>query len=70
MSTLTAFVLFSVLASDLRPFRIPTMTARMTISPAEHTANDTLDIRFLSSDSVLLKQILCAILTKSMRQPH
>ena len=51
MSTLNALVLFSVLSSDLRPLRIPTMTARMMISPAEHTAKDTLDIRFLSSDS-------------------
>ena len=51
MSTLNAFVLFSVLASDLRPFRMPTITARMMISPAEQTAKDTLEILFLSSDS-------------------
>ena len=51
MSTLNAFVLFSVLSSDFRPFRIPTMIARMMISPAEQTANETLEIRFRSMDS-------------------
>ena len=51
MSALNAFVLFSVLASDLRPLRIPTMTARMMISPAEETANETFEMRFLSMDS-------------------
>lgn len=51
MSTLKALVLFSVLSSDLSPLRMPTMIARTTISPAEHTAKDTLDILFRSSDS-------------------
>ena len=51
MRTLNAFVLFSVLASDLRPLRMPTITARMIISPAEETAKETFDMRFLSIDS-------------------
>ena len=51
MSTLNAFVLFSVLSSDLRPFKMPTMMARTMISPAEHTAKEMLEILFLSSDS-------------------
>ena len=49
--TLNALVLFSVLSSDFRPFKMPTMTARMMISPAEQTANEMLDILFLSIDS-------------------
>ena len=49
--TLKALVLFSVLASLLMAFRIPTMIARMTISPAELTANEIFDIRFLWMDS-------------------
>lgn len=51
MSALNAFVLFSVLASDFKPFRMPTMIARMIISPAEQTANETLDMRLRSIDS-------------------
>ena len=47
IKTLNAFVLFSVLSSDLMPFRIPTITARIMISPAEHTAKETLEMRFL-----------------------
>lgn len=43
--TLKAFVLFSVLRSDLRPLRIPTMTTRIRISPAELTAKDTFETR-------------------------
>ena len=48
--TLNAFVLFSVLSSDRRPFKIPTMTARIRISPAEHTKKDMLDNLFRDSD--------------------
>jgi len=48
--TLNAFVLFSVLSSDRRPFKIPTMTARIRISPAEHTKKDMLDNRFRDSE--------------------
>ncbi len=51
ISTLNAFVLFSTLLSDLIPFRIPTITARIRISPAEQTANDIFEILFLSIDS-------------------
>lgn len=51
IKTLKALVLFSVLASDLRPFRIPTMIANTSISPAEHTAKETLEMRFRSIDS-------------------
>ena len=47
IKTLNAFVLFSVLSSDLTPFRMPTITARIRISPAEHTAKETLEMRFL-----------------------
>ena len=47
IKTLNAFVLFSVLSSDLMPFRMPTITARIMISPAEHTAKETLEMRFL-----------------------
>ena len=47
IKTLNAFVLFSVLSSDLTPFRMPTITARTKISPAEHTAKETLEMRFL-----------------------
>lgn len=45
MTTLNAFVLFSVLASDFRAFKIPTITASMGISPADDTANAILQIR-------------------------
>ena len=51
MSTLNALVLFSVLSSERSPLRMPTMTARMRISPAEHTAKETLEIRFRWRDS-------------------
>lgn len=51
INTLNAFVLFSVLSSDLRALRIPTMTARIKISPAEQTAKETLEMRFRWSDS-------------------
>ena len=51
MSTLNALVLFSVLSSELSPLRMPTMTARMRISPAEHTVNEMLEIRFRCRDS-------------------
>ena len=51
MRTLKAFVLFCTLASDFTPLRMPTMTTKMRISPNEHTANDTLEIRFLAMDS-------------------
>ena len=51
MRTLNALVLFSVLSSECRPFSMPTMMARMIISPAEQTANDTFEILFLSMDS-------------------
>ena len=51
MSTLNAFVLFSVLSSDLIAFSIPTMTTKMMISPAEQTAKETFDIRLRCSDS-------------------
>ena len=51
MRTLNALVLFSVLSSECRPFSMPTMMARMMISPAEQTANDTFEILFLSMDS-------------------
>lgn len=51
ISTLKAFVLFSTLASDLMPFKMPTMIAKMTISPTEQTANDMFDMRFLAMDS-------------------
>lgn len=48
--TLKAFVLFSVLSSDLRPLRIPTMIAKITISPAEQIAKDVFDMRLRESE--------------------
>lgn len=51
MITLKALVLFSVLSPDLRPFNMPTIIARTTISPAEQTANEILEIRFRIIDS-------------------
>ena len=51
IKTLNALVLFSVLSSDLTPFRMPAITASIKISPAEHTAKETLEMRFLWSDS-------------------
>jgi len=50
ISTLNALVLFSVLSSECKPFRMPTITARMMISPAEQTANDMFEIRFLARE--------------------
>ena len=49
--TLKAFVLFSTLESDFRPFKMPTIIAKMTISPREHTVKEMLEILFLSIDS-------------------
>jgi hypothetical protein len=43
---LNALVLFSVLASDLTPLRMPTMIARTTISPSEQMVKDMLEMRF------------------------
>ena len=51
MSALNAFVLFSVLSSALIPLRIPTMIARITISPTEDTVNEMLETLFLAKDS-------------------
>lgn len=50
IKTLNAFVLFSVLSSDRKPLRIPTITASIIISPAEHTVNEIFDIRFRASE--------------------
>ena len=50
INTLKAFVLFSTLFSECRPRSIPTITARMMISPAEQIANDMLDIRFRDNE--------------------
>lgn len=49
--TLKALVLFSGLRSDFKPLRIPIITTSIKTSPAEHTANEMLDIRFLCNDS-------------------
>lgn len=51
IKVLNALVLFSVLWSDLTAFKIPTMTARIMISPSEQTANETFDIRLRCRDS-------------------
>ena len=51
MRTLNALVLFSVLASDLIPLSIPTIIARMMISPAEQTAKEMFDMRLRAIDS-------------------
>ena len=50
---LNAFVLFSVLASECTPFKIPTMIAKMTTSPTEAIVKDILETRLRSSDSKL-----------------
>lgn len=51
MITLKALVLFSVLSPDLRPFNMPIIIARTTISPAEQIANEILEIRLRIMDS-------------------
>lgn len=51
MRILKAFVLFSTLASDFIPLRMPTITAKMMISPAEQTAKETFEMRFRATDS-------------------
>lgn len=51
ISTLNAFVLFSVLSSALIPSRIPTMIARIIISPTEETVNEMFETLFLDRDS-------------------
>lgn len=48
--TLKALVLFSVLASDFMPLRMPTMMTRMKISPREQIVNDMLEMRFRESE--------------------
>jgi hypothetical protein len=51
INILKALVLFSTLASDFSALSIPTMTARITTSPTELTAKDTLEMRFRARDS-------------------
>jgi hypothetical protein len=51
INTLNALVLFSTLSSDFKPLRIPTMIARMTISPAEQMAKDMFEIRLRESEA-------------------
>lgn len=51
IKTLKPLVLFSVLWSDLRPLRIPTIIASITISPAEQTAKEMFDTRLRAIDS-------------------
>jgi hypothetical protein len=50
-STLNARVLFAAESPARSALTMPTMTARIASSPAEHTANETLLIRFRASDS-------------------
>lgn len=51
IKTLKALVFLDELSSDLRAFKIPTMTTRTRISPVEQTANATLEIRLRCNDS-------------------
>jgi hypothetical protein len=51
ISTLNAFVLFSVLSPAFIPSRIPTMIMRINISPMEETVNEMFETLFLDRDS-------------------
>ena len=53
IKTLNARVLFSTLSSACRALKIPTITTRMSISPAEQTVKEMLEILFLWRDSKL-----------------
>ena len=51
ISTLNALVLLSALASAFSALRMPTMIARITISPAELMAKEILETRLRAKDS-------------------
>ena len=48
---LKARVLFSVVSSLLTAFKMPTIIAKIIISPTEQTVKEMLEIRFRDNDS-------------------